>query len=119
MRTPALSQPRAHSRCPSPFWPIVSMQTLSTIRPVTVTGLPLAICAPAPVTVSTTNIPASAPARLHTYMGPSSVIVSSPAPEEPGASPRYSHSEIVVAGEGSESRLVQALEPQPIGALEE
>src|SRR5262249_32570956 len=66
----------AHSRCPSPFCPIVSMQTLSTTRPVTVAGFPFGACAAAPVAITTTNASASAPIPTHALIVPPQVIVS-------------------------------------------
>src|SRR5262249_6888710 len=74
----------AHSRWPSPLSPMPSMQTLSTTRPVTVAGFPLGACAAAPVAITMTNVPASAPIRLHapiTLLGDD----VAPAHEEPRA----------------------------------
>src|SRR5438128_10369232 len=60
----------AHSRWLSPLSPMPSMQMLSTTRPVTVAGFPLGACAAAAVVIKITNVPASAPTRLHALIGP-------------------------------------------------
>src|SRR6266545_737860 len=80
----------AHSRCPSPFCPMVSMQTLSTTRPVTVAGFPLGACAAAPVAITTTNAAASAPTPANALIAPPPVIVSL-AHRKPGRRAGYSH----------------------------